>query len=379
MNPDSGNGATAPVDAGEESGSAAAGSGRIADDVELLDLLMKDAKRAPAIYRPGPYWLRKTKSAMSAIRQFGLADFRGASNSIATSYGEPAFVDARTTWNFGAYSLARKFQDRVWPLKRMFDTQVRLTKKYFDQSVRLRAEVFRNSDRVRTLLSKYKVPADSCRGGELNFTTFGERRISNHYLQLIDTMDRVAGLVDLSDKTSFFEIGGGFGAQVHILLENYPGIRKVIYLDIPPNLYVGTQYLKSFYGASVKTYKETRGLSAMRFAPPPPPPPRDSELEIFCIPPWQIECLDCRVDLFHNANSFVEMPVNVVANYAEHVERLLSKERGAISLVSYDSSPFDSDSLPGFFSRHPFERRVFRTLRPRTEIMFRDYIHYVSR
>ena len=113
------------------------------------------------------------------------------------------------------------------------------------------------------------------------------------------------------------------------LLENYDKVRKVVYLDIPPTLYIGTQYLRSFYGDAVKDYTELRTKTKISFKD-------DDSLEILCIASWQIEKLRCKIDLFHNANSFAEMPKSIVENYGKLVKRLMSKN-GSISIISYDA------------------------------------------
>lgn len=79
-----------------------------------------------------------------------------------------------------------------------------------------------------------------------------------------------------------FEIGGGFGQYIHVLLQNYSNIKKILYLDIVPNIYVGTQYLKRFYGESVIDYNITRKMNKIQFSD-------NNKLEIICIAPWQIE------------------------------------------------------------------------------------------
>ena len=49
--------------------------------------------------------------------------------------------------------------------------------------------------------------------------------------------------------------------NVHFLLTNFPNIKKVLYLDVVPNIYVGTEYLKYFYKDQVKIIqsKKSRG------------------------------------------------------------------------------------------------------------------------
>jgi hypothetical protein len=124
-------------------------------------------------------------------------------------------------------------------------------------------------------------------------------------------------------------------------------VKKIIYLDIAPNLYVGTQYLKSFYGDNVIDYKNNKNLKRIEFS-------KTDELEIFCITPQQIENIDSKIDFFHNAHSFVEMPIEVIKNYSNKIKMLMMPGKSVISLVSYDgydlSTTINPAELPGFFS-----------------------------
>ena len=44
----------------------------IEDDFELLDLMVSDANKVDKIYKPGPFWMNKTKSAVRELKKFGL-------------------------------------------------------------------------------------------------------------------------------------------------------------------------------------------------------------------------------------------------------------------------------------------------------------------
>ena len=76
-----------------------------------------------------------------------------------------------------------------------------------------------------------------------------------------------------------------------------------------PNLFVGTEYLRSFYGESVKDYLSFRNKNEIKFS-------ENDKLEIYCIPPWEIKNIHSKIDHFHNSASFQEMPKNVIENYA---------------------------------------------------------------
>ena len=76
----------------------------------------------------------------------------------------------------------------------------------------------------------------------------------------------------------------------------------------------------------------------------------DEKVEIICMPPWQIEKLDAKIDHFHNAASFVEMPEKVVKNYISHLKKNKIKD---ISLISYGNhdpkTTFNPELLNNFF------------------------------
>ena len=320
---------------------------QIVDDYELLNLMIKDTNKFEGIYQPGPYWADKAKSAVNEINKFGLLDFRGMKNGVATSYGDNAFVDVRANCNFGVRSLFIKIFRDIYPFNRLFDSQVNLTSNYFQEAQNYKNLYLKTSERVKYLLSKYSFNFETTKGDCRTFGEFNGINISHHYLQLLDTLDNIDNKSTISNKKSFFEIGGGFGVNVHLIIELFK-IKKIIYLDIAPNLYVGTQYLKSFYGKNVIDYRRSRNMEAIKFTD-------TDELEIFCITPQQIEKVESQIELFHNAHSFVEMPENIIGNYAKKIEAILAKNNSTISLVSYDgfdlSTTINPEKLPDFFSK----------------------------
>lgn len=331
---------------------------KIADDLALLDLMMQGTANAPAIYQPGPFWLNKTRAAIREIKNSGLSAFRGISSGIAASYGDSAFTDTRASYDYGIRSVLAKLYRDVFPFNRLFDSQVNLTRSYFGEYVTYVNEYLKRHPRVIEILEKHQVNFETTRGGCVTYLSQGERKLSHHYLQLLDTIDRVHEDTKFHQESVFFEIGGGFGANVHLLVELF-GIRKIIYLDIPPNLYVATQYLKSFFGESVKDYRENKG-KPIAFE-------NNDKLEIFCITPPQIEDIDTKIDIFHNAHSFVEMPKFVVSNYAKFINRVLRPGSGVVSLVSYDvydlDTTFHPNELPSYFNG-AVKAASYETLRP---------------
>jgi putative sugar O-methyltransferase len=340
------------------------------DNGALLASMLQDAAAQSELYRPGPYWSRKTRNTTDQIRRQGIGDFRGASSTIGLSFTDSVHVDVRHDLNGGVRSLLRTLLTSAFPVNKIFDSQVALTRVHEAEVRRLKSLMLGESHRVRELVERYSFPP-SLLGGCVDYVEVGDRRIATYYLNVLHQHDRIAGNCRFTDVSSILEIGGGFGANVHCLVENYPKLRKVVYLDIPPNLYIGTQYLRAIYGPAVIDYQQTRGLSKIEFSD-------TDNLEILAIAPWQIERLALRIDLLYNAHSFVEMPAHVIANYAHHVASLPGFDRTRVVMLTYDNfdlrTTLDPERLPGFFPAKVFERTEFPLLDRRFGV-----ISFVSR
>lgn len=341
------------------------------DDYALLEMMLEDAKSQNELYRPGTYWLNNTRVAANHIRKYGVGDFRGSSSLIGLSFADNIFVDTRKNYDFGILRKTLKLMlEKVFPFSKTFDSQVSLTKSYAEQMLRYKRETIANNPRTAQLLSKYNLPFSSL-GGCTDYVIIDGEKISSHYLNLLDQIDRVVDKVNFSNAKCYFEIGGGFGCNVHLLLENYKNLKKIIYLDIPPNLYTGTQYLKAFFGDAVKDYSQTRNLKEISFE-------NNNDLELLVIAPWQIEKIKAKVDIFWNSHSFVEMPENIVSNYARHINEMLTHSDSSVVLISYDGfdlkTTFDPDRLPNIFSPAHFEKHYFQTFFNKE----RNNIYYIA-
>ena len=94
----------------------------------------------------------------------------------------------------------------------------------------------------------YKIPETTIGGLQPeSIVKIDNYKISKFYLEKLARIHTFSKERDFTKIKTVFEIGGGFGANAHLLLNLYPNIKKYIYLDIAPMLYVGTQYLKHFY------------------------------------------------------------------------------------------------------------------------------------
>lgn len=307
----------------------------------LLDNLIKDEKKTNRLlYSSGPYWDYKNSRAILEIRKRGLNDFRGTSAGIGSSFADNLSLDIRNEFNNKGRIVGKIFSLPV--LNKIFNGQLNLTKNYINKFIQNQAIVYQNNKNVENLINKYQFKNTTKFGCVQIFEKF-KKKYSTIYLQMAYRIDELSKSFNFKNIKSFFEIGGGFGANVHFLITNFPNIKKILYLDTVPNIYVGTKYLEHHFGKKVKNYLDIKNFDKIKFL-------NNDELEILCIPPWLIEKIDTEIDHFHNAASFVEMPKIVIDNYVKFIKKFKTKE---ISLISYDGydlkTTFNPEELNLFF------------------------------
>ena len=308
----------------------------------LIDELIRDEKKNnKSLYSSGPYWDYKNSRAILEIQKKGIQDFRGLTAGIGTSFSDNEVLDVRNEYNIKGRIVGKLFSLPL--LNIIFNSQLKLTKSYIKSFLLNKSIVYENDRNVHDLLKKYKFE-NTTEFGCVSSFKYLNKKYSCHYLEMADRINKLSKQFNFNDISSLFEIGGGFGANVHFLITNFPNIKKILYLDVVPNIYVGTQYLKRFYKDNIKDYSDLKNLDTISFS-------RNNELEILCIPPWLIEKVEANIDHFHNAASFVEMPKKIVENYVKFIRKFKTKE---ISLISYDKfdlkTTFNPEELNIFFN-----------------------------
>ena len=206
------------------------------------------------------------------------------------------------------------------------------------------------SDRMSELIKTYKIENDINFGCDA-ISRFEDKNYSTYYLQILDILDVVEKNSTLKEMNSLLEIGPGFGTNIHLIEQNYPKIRKFIVVDIVPNVWIVTEYLRSIYSDCVKDYLTTREMNEIKFK-------EDTSLEIFVIPAWQIEKISSSIDCFWNSNSFIEMTPDIVKNYAKNLARIRTN-RTVYNFTSYDKfdlkTTFHPDLIPSYFTDVKFQ------------------------
>lgn len=339
------------------------------DDPALLACLLADAAKQPERYQPGVYWRPKAQIIVAELRRSGIANFRSDVSTAGLSFTDAPMLDARRLLGRGLVRRALRAIIARGPLGHWFDTQVAWTRSYAEEVRVLRARCLVQEPRVGALLERYNIPVSTA-GGCVDTVTLGKVTISTHYLCLLDQLDVVAGQVALDRVRTVAEIGGGFGTNVHLLLTNFPNIRKVLYCDMVPPLYIGTQYLRAHFGDAVLDYQSHRTSDRIAFN-------TSDDLEIVCIAPWQLPQFASSVDLFWNAHSFVEMPRSIAQHYAEIVMRFPAADRMSRVLISYDrldGVTLTADDLPNLFPDPASFTTVTRPHLWRSDVPYRFHV-----
>ena len=317
---------------------------KIEDNKVLLKKMIDTQKKVPLIYQPGPYWFKKTKISHKELLSKGIKNFRSMDNNASQSYGDALLLDATLQYNEIKRILA-SIAKKIYPFNKFLLAQKQLTRAYIQELIKVESIALNSSERVLYLVERYKISEGQLLGEvDRKSIVYGVMR-SHHFIHMLDLLDRMIEKITVVDGSTYMEIGGGFGVNVFLMAQNFSQVKKYIYVDIAPNLYVGTQFLKANFGKSVKDFSNYESQSTISFT-------NDTELEIICLLPHQTQYIVSKIDIFHNANSFVEMPKEVVRNYAFNVSKILSDE-GLILLSSYGnfniSSTFDPDELCNFF------------------------------
>ncbi|RJP19986.1 MAG: putative sugar O-methyltransferase [Candidatus Omnitrophota bacterium] len=286
------------------------------DEPDLLNLMLDDESKQSELYKPGPYWQGYRRRIVKAIKKHGIGQFR---RTPAIGKG---FADVIPSDPFQLYgennsiknSLARMITQapKMRSIFQLYQNQIDL---YIRSYMRYKSEYYecKYKDWFLTMAKQYPLP-ETTHAGCLDTVAFENVAYSTLYIDFLLRIWNFNQWIHFQDMRSVMEIGGGFGAFPHLLVSMYANIKKIIYLDIPPMIYLGTQYLKHFFGAAIKDYRVTREWETIRFA-------ENDDLEIVCLCPWQIERLDVKLDLLWNSASFSEMSPAIVENYAHYIKK----------------------------------------------------------
>lgn len=298
------------------------------DDWSLLKAMMQDMQKQCGLYKPSIYWRKYSKRIEKEIKKNGIADFR-SNPRIGKGYADVFIDDLSFYFNGLLPELIYNFIKKL-PITRRFVSRV--NRFIFNKNVQVH-----HYKRLyySALLSEWfekftfnKRLPDSLIANPHRTIPFFSQEIGEKYLYNYSLISDVSKHVDFSRLHSVLEIGGGFGSMAHIILSLYPNIKKYCIVDIPPILYVSTQYLKHIFGDDIVIdYCEAKNRKIIEFT-------KSNDKELLLLSPWQMEYLDCKFDFFWNSSSFQEMTKPIVSNYAMFLKKFLT-QHSQIGLFAY--------------------------------------------
>lgn len=304
---------------------------KLENEPELLKLMLQDLEKAPKLYRPSAYWANYEKKFVSELKKLGLKDFRRRKNSVFQSFStydldpidrylrklyrdplEGIFPPSKSALfkRFIRFGIQRKsFKKMIKQISRLY-FGITLEQKLFSMYEFAKYYGIANEAKPISNLSDSLIgsPKNTLKI-ENNVYTFTLLRYYLLYAQTCKT-------IDYDSIESVMEIGAGGCGQVEVLKKLYPHLTFFLF-DIPPQLYVGEQYLKSIFPNDVISYRETRNMNEA---------PINIKGKIFIFAPWHLEKIkNLSYDLFWNSSSFQEMTSEIVLNYLKFVNKQTKK------------------------------------------------------
>ncbi|MDO8505526.1 MAG: putative sugar O-methyltransferase [bacterium] len=287
----------------------------IQNDPELLRILMEDMERQDKLYKPTPYWQGYCKRIVRELDRSGLSEFRRKWNVIKGYEYTPLFKNNPF--------LRRRVDHIIYRIMGLpFLSVVR--GKYDTLVQNLIAQIQERNNRIYSFVYYFlqtslvgkevlKKVDDSGVGNPIAFMTEG-RQYTENILNQIVAWCLLSENVDTSSVKKVMEIGVGYGAFAEIIGKLKSGqLEYFIGIDIPPVLYVATQYLKAVFPGRVVDYKMVRDMGVIRAD--------DIRGKFVMLPPWTLPRLSLDIDLLWSIGAFQEMEKQVVGYYFDYIAR----------------------------------------------------------
>jgi putative sugar O-methyltransferase len=315
---------------------------QIDDDLPLLRRLMADSAKQPDIFRPGPYWKGYSHRTYTELKKNGLEGFR-RNPKISKGFADVILKDQADRVNphgsDDSSTIGKWFRDRFHSSRlakvakdtvlQEFDAQLRDQQQYKDYYFSSHL-----GDWFDFLTNVHDLP-ETLLGDPTNTLAINGSVLARNYLHSFMAMDFFSKNVDFSAVSSVLEIGGGFGSFAHTLMHCYPNITNYYYVDISPNLYIGTQYLKAYFPKVVVDYQQLSCEVASIAS--------NQEKNIYAIPPWLLNKVTDRVQCVVNSCSFQEMDLLSLQNYVGEIYRLTRHSSSATLCLAF--YPSNSEKL----------------------------------
>ncbi len=257
------------------------------------------------------YYFNLGEISYSNLKQGGIKNFRDFSNGCGLGYSDSVIIDPIAT-----SSKLKKIVVNIinfLTFGKINREQKILNKRLIDDWLRYIQLVYSKNKNVLRLVKKYKINNSTHFGCKKKFKIDG-KFYSTHYLEICNKIDFINSYCKLGKLKTYCEVGGGFGANIHLIEQNFKNIKKFLLIDTFPTIYVAAHYLKKFYGKAVLSYHDTKKFKEISFK-------NDNRLEIICIPFWDIDKVKVKIDHFHNGDSFSHLDTLQIKKYIKFLKK----------------------------------------------------------
>lgn len=286
-------------------------SEQIKDDIALLELMIEDARHIPEVYQPTNYWSYYQQNIIDHIRDKGLQNIRSSDNEFLSSFGARDLHPIKAPVTSIA-SLSESEQT----IKKFLEYLI-LTADHpevpllpYDLSLNdLSETAFRFSDTYGRVCGGKPLTdiGASLAGGPEYYFYINDKPYTYSFLCHYWRYCFCAKFIDFNEVDTIVELGMGTGKQAEVIKKLHPHITYYL-LDLPPQAYLTTQFLKAIFGDLVNDYSVHRQNDSIVA--------EEGSINVLCN--WQIDSLKINSKtLFWNAASFGEMEPNVVKNYLD--------------------------------------------------------------
>ena len=293
----------------------------IADDPELLKLMVDDAQRSGPLWTATAYWRGYCARIMRELARVGLDNVRTNQTLLkGFAFGGmplpelPAAPWKRTVW--------RTLQGLPGVRQIVAEQQRVLAAEYAHHRDTRRQHAHMVMDEIADAFPDLRPPTGIANGGADDAFNWRGHALVPAFVMYLSRIADFYTRVPPKDVMSIIEIGPGFGLSSLAHMTLNPGLKLIVNVDIVPVLYLSTQFLKSVDGVEVIDYRALRGRDHII------PERATSAVRIYQLAPWQLSLVEGAFDFFFNAFSFQEMEPEVCRNYAAQLLRLV--ERGVL-------------------------------------------------
>jgi putative sugar O-methyltransferase len=290
----------------------------IADDPELLALMMGDAQGSGPLWTATAYWRGYTARIMRELARVGLKNVR-ANQTLLKGFALGGIPQAELPQAGWKRAVWRMMQALPGVRQIIAEHQRVLAAEYSHHRQTRREHARIVMDEIADAFPDIRPPAGIANGGADDAFVWRGHNLTPAFTMYLSRAADFYTHVEPKNVTSAIEIGPGLGlgSLAHMTLN--PGLRVIVNVDIIPVLYLSTQFLKSIDGVAVIDYRALRGSDRIV------PEPAANGVRIYQLAPWQLMRVDGAFDFFFNAFSFQEMESAVCRNYAAQVLRLVKR------------------------------------------------------